>query len=110
MESLKDDPVARKENERLNEVPTAKEIEGAIEEIKDFAPRKDNVRIKYIKLACPKVKEIIVEIVKKIFQGRASRWDEVLKIGQIVPLHKKGSKNDVNNYRWACLLAMGSRI
>ena len=73
MESLKDDPVARKENEKLNEVPTAKEIEGAIEKIKDYAPGKDNVRIKYIKLACPKVKEIIVEIVTKMFQERASR-------------------------------------
>ena len=91
-------------------MPTAKEIEGAIEEIKDSAPGKDNVRIKYIKLACPKVKEIIVEIVTKMFQERASRWDEVFKIGQIVPLYKKGSKNDVNNCRGVCLLAMGSWI
>ena len=111
MESLKTDPVAMAENRKLNEVPTAREIEKAIWEIKDSAPGKDNIRIKYIKLACPKVQNTIISIVQKMFTERATRWDDVLKTGQIVPLYKmKGSRNDLNNYRGVCLLAMGSRI
>ena len=51
-----------------------------------------------------------VKIAKKMFTTRASNWDAILKTGQIVPLHKKGCRSDVNNYRGVCLLAMGSRI
>ena len=45
-----------------------------------------------------------------MFHERAPKWDEILISGQIVPLYKKGDRNDVNNYRGVCLLAMWSRI
>ena len=45
-----------------------------------------------------------------MFLERAPTWDDILKTGQIVPLFKKGAKDDVNNYRVVCLLAMRSRI
>ena len=80
------------ENNLLNETPSDKEIQDCISEIRESAPGKDNVRIKYIKLASPYVKSAIVAMVKKMFLFRAPTWDEILKNGQIVPLHKKGGK------------------
>jgi hypothetical protein len=45
-----------------------------------------------------------------MFEHRAGAWEESLKTGLVVPIHKKGSRNDKNNYRGVCLLAMASRI
>ena len=41
--------------------------------------------------------------VDDIYQGS-------LKIGLVIPLHKKGDKNNPNNFHWGVLLAMESRI
>ena len=38
------------------------------------------------------------------------KWEPITKSGQIVPLFKKGNKNDGNNDRGICLLTMASRI
>ena len=84
-------------NNKLNEPPTTLEIGECLSEIRGSAPRKDNIRIEYMKLATKKVKDLIYIILKKIFHERAPKWDEILKSGQIVPLHKKADRNDVNN-------------
>ena len=111
MDSMTTHPVAIEENDKLNVVAKIMEIETAIWEIRDSAPGKDNIRIKYIKLACPTMKDIVIRIVQTMFTERAHSWDDLLKTGQIVPLYKmKGCRNDLNNYRGVCLLAMGSRI
>ena len=52
----------------------------------------------------------IVEIVQHMFNVRANRWEDSIKTGLMIPLHKKGSRNDRNNYRGIVLLAMASRI
>ena len=45
-----------------------------------------------------------------MFNVRANRWEDNLKTGLKNPLHKKGSRNDCNNYRGVVLFAMASRI
>ena len=40
---------------------------------------------------------------------RANEWDELVKVGAMVPLHKKGAWDQVNNFRGVCLLSMCSR-
>ena len=45
-----------------------------------------------------------------MFKNRANKWDEALKTGVVIPIHKKGDRNNKGNYRGICLLAMGSRI
>ena len=45
-----------------------------------------------------------------MFENRAHKWEESFKIGQMVLLHKKGNRNDKNNYRGVSLLAMASRV
>ena len=95
----------------LNETPEEEEIETTMKEIKDSAPGKDQVRMRYIGGACQKVKEGVVKMIKYMFDKRANTWEESLKIGQAIPIFKKKeNRNDQNNYRGVCLLTMDSRI
>ena len=52
-----------------------------------------------------------MQMVKFMFNHRAHRWCEATKIFIMIPIYKKkGDKNEFNNYRGVCLLAMASRI
>ena len=107
---LRGDERAIEANELLNETPEREEIMQAMSDIRESAPGEDGVRIGYIMNACDVVIDRVIEIVQMMFEERADRWDESLKVGVMVPLHKKGDRNDRNNYRGVCLLTMGSRV
>ena len=94
----------------MNEVPTRREIVSAMDEMKESAPGEDGVRLCFIREACEEMKEEVIAMVRKMFVSRAHEWSESLKGGVIVPLYKKGDREDPGNYRGVCLLAMGSRI
>ena len=64
----------------------------------------------YINLATQEVMTEVRKMVKYMFEKRAHKWEQELKVGQIVPLFKKGDRNTKDNYRGVCLWAMGSRI
>ena len=49
-------------------------------------------------------------MVKYMFENRALKWKEELKIGQMVPLFKKGDRNDRNNYRGRASTADATQI
>lgn len=70
----------------------------------------DGVRLNYLLQAGQELLEKVVEMVQFMFNNPAELWEESLKIGLVIPLHKKGSRNDPNKYRGVCLLPMGSRI
>ena len=97
-------------NDTLNQPPTKIEISESMEKVNGSAPGKCGVRMVYIRAACPRIKQDISNLVGQMFETRADRWDPAAKIGQIVPLFKKGDKNDTNSKRGVCLLAMCSRI
>ena len=107
---MREDQRAVEANEMLNETPGEEEIKKAMKETKDSAPGRDGVRVSYIREATQEMKEEMVRMVAFMFENRANKWEEELKIGQMVPLFKKGDKNNANNYRGVCLLAMASRI
>ena len=103
-------PEAREANDLLNELPEAEEILKEMKSVRDSAPGEDEVRMKYINWADARIKMRIVELVQRMFNVRANRWEDSIKTGLMIPLHKKGSRNDRNNYRGIVLLAMASRI
>ena len=107
---LRMDVRAQEANEFMNEVPEREEIEEAMKEMKESAPGEEGVRIGYIRFACEEMKARIIRIVQEMFEHDAGRWDDSLKVGIMIPLFKKGDRNDKNNYRGVCLLSMGSRI
>ena len=45
------------------------------------------------------VKTELVRMVKFMFENRTLKWEDELKTGQMVPMFKKGDRNDRNNYR-----------
>ena len=97
-------------NQKLNTLPSEKKIMEALDEVRESAPGKDGVRMVYIRNAYWKWREKVIHLVRRMFTTRADLWDESLKKGQIVPLHKKGNINDANIFRGVCLLSMASRI
>ena len=52
----------------------------------------------------------VIDIVQMMFESRADKWDELTKVGAMVPLFKKGDRETANNYRGVCLLSMCSRV
>ncbi|MEL7302028.1 MAG: endonuclease/exonuclease/phosphatase family protein, partial [Pseudomonadota bacterium] len=107
---LREDERAIEANEKMNEIPSVREIVDAMKDMKESAPGEDGVRISFIRYACEELQERVIEMVQKMFVSRANDWSEGLKGGIIVPLYKKGDREDPGNYRGVCLLAMGSRI
>lgn len=101
---------AREANDLMNETPQEEEILNEMKKVKDSAPGEDGVRMRYISCACPEVRAEVVRTVQFMFENRAERWEESVKAGQVVPIFKKGDRNNRNNYRGVCLLAMASRI
>ena len=97
-------------NQKLNTLPSEKEIMEALDEVRESAPGKDGVRMVYIRNAYWKWRDKVIHLVMRMFTTRADLGEESLKKGQIVPLHKKGNINDANNFRGVCLLSMASRI
>jgi hypothetical protein len=94
----------------MNETPTKEEIIREMKNVKDSSPGQDGVRITYILNACQEILDEIIKMVQYMFTHRANSWEESLKQGSVIPLFKKGDRNDANNYRGVCLLSMGSRI
>ena len=110
VEDLRMLPEAREANEFLNEPPEREEIEKEMKNVKDSAPGEDEVRMNYINWADTRIKAKVVDLVQQMFNTRAHRWEDSVKTGLMIPLHKKGPRDDRNNYRGVVLLAMASRI
>ena len=45
-----------------------------------------------------------------MWMNGSDRWEEELKTRLVIPLHKKGDRNNPNNFSGVVLLSMGSRI
>ena len=85
-------------------------MEEAMEEVKDSAPGKDEVRMRYIREACAELKINIMDLITRMFNSRAASWSAILKIGLMVAIFKKGNRNEAGNYRGVVLLSMAIRI
>ena len=78
--------------------------------MKNGAPGIENVKIAAITALSGEGKEKIFQKIKEMTQCDPNDWEEECSVGYVVPLHKKGAKNDLNNYRGICLLPLASRI
>ena len=107
---MRNDERIREAGEELEQNLEREEIEEAIREIKDGTPGIDGVSIKMIKFADEMCKERIIQLIKDMFESPPTDWEDCIKVGLVVPLFKKGERNNINNYRGVCLLTMGSRI
>ena len=81
-----------------------------MKKVKDSAPGRDEVRMCYLNWADHRIKRLVVQTVRHMFTSRANRWSEQLKVWIMIPIYKKGPRNQTNNYLGVVLLAMCSRI
>ena len=88
---------------------TQEEIRKAINDLKVHkSPGLDSVIPEFFKCSS----EVLLPYLELLFNSLFDRsyFPEDWAIGVIVPLHKKGSRNDVNNYRGITLLSVFSKI
>ena len=64
-----------------------------MKETRESSPGLDGVRIGYIRKACEGIQGRVTEIVQRMFEVRANEWDELVEVGAMVPLHKKGARD-----------------
>lgn len=110
VEDIRHTEKAREWREQLEEVPSREEILKQMKLMKDSAPGDDGVRLSYLLKGGQEVFDKIVEMIQFMFLNGHDKWEESLKVGIVIPLHKKGDRNDPNKYRGVCLIPMGSRI
>ena len=110
MEDLRENEEAKRLAEMLEETPSREEIITQMKKMKNSAPGKDGVRLIYILQGGQIIIDKVVELIQFMFEHDADEWEEVLKLGLVIPLFKKGDRNNANNFRGVVLLAMGSRV
>ncbi|KAL1446641.1 hypothetical protein WDU94_003506 [Cyamophila willieti] len=85
------------------EVPTLEEVSKIIEEMKkNKAPGEDGINMEIIKAGGLEIANTIYELIKEIWNEKTipNEWTEAI----VIPIHKKGDKEDCNNYRGISLL------
>ena len=105
-----DTEVEREANECLGREFTIEEVMEEWSKVNDGASGEDGIRISYIKYADEDTKRELAGKIIEMMNAPPNEWSEVNSTGIVVPLHKKGPKNDLNNYRGVCLLPMISRV
>ena len=110
VEDISNTEEARLWSDILEQTPSREEILKEMKKMRESAPGEDGVRLIYLFKGGPEIIEKVIEMVQYMFENGAEKWDLSLKIGLVIPLYKKGDRNNANNYRGVCLLAMGSRI
>ena len=78
--------------------------------MKDSAPGIDGVTVNAIKSLAENNKQELYHCMLRLLDSPPRTWPDETKEGWVVPLHKKGSRNDLNNHRGVCLLPLVSRV
>ena len=86
------------------------EFQNEVMKIKNGAPGEDGVLMNVLRQAGEETMNCTLEIVQRMHISDADSWERERKIGLMVPLHKKGDRKEINNYRGVCLHSMVSRI
>ena len=110
VEDISQTNLARDWRETLDSIPGREEILTQMKKMRESAPGGDGVRLIYLLRGGALLTDRLVETVQYMFMNGSEEWEEGLKTGLVIPLHKKGDRDDPNKYRGVCLLALASRI
>ena len=84
------------------------EVEMQLRNLSNTAPGYDDIPPKLLKQISTLISIPLTHIINLCFQS--GTFPDKLKIAKVVPLHKSGSKEDINNYRPISLLPSFSKI
>ena len=110
VEDISQTILATEWREILDAIPGREEILTQMKKMRESAPGGDGVRLIYLLRGGEMLTERLVETIQYMFVNGSDQWEEGLKTGLVIPLHKKGDRDDPNKYRGVCLLALASRI
>ena len=94
----------------LEEEISFTEFRDELGKMRDGAPGNDGVSVRAIRSLSTKVQKYLFQSTIDHLTVPFDQWPEEMKEGWVIPLHKKGPRNDANNYRGVCLLPLISRI
>ena len=98
-EDLRLDPRTQQWRVELNAPSEREEVLREMDKMRDGAPGEDGAMLRYIVQAGGQALDEIVELVRYMWMNAADSWEDALKRGLIIPLFKKGDRNNPNNYR-----------
>ena len=110
VEDISETELAVEWKEILDAVPSREEILEQIKGMRESAPGGDGVRLIYMMKGGESMKGKMIEMIQFMWMNGSDKWEEGLKTGLVIPLHKKGDRDNPNNFRGVVLLSMGSRI
>ena len=110
IENISETEKAKQWRDQMEEIPTGEEIIVQMRKMSESAPGEDGVCLIYLLQAGPEIQQLVIDMVKFMFNNDEELWESSLKTGLVVPLHKKGCRNIPHNFSGVCLLAMGSHI
>ena len=96
--------------EKLASNVSFEEFYHELQKIKDNSPGVDGVRLIALKILSGGAQERPYNCLIDLLNTPADRWPAITREGWIVPLFKKGKKDDLNNYKGVCLLPLASRL
>ena len=99
---------AIKDLSKLNKKPIEKEIFEQSQKVK--AKRAGRVRMIFIWNANEEGQRLILTLIQVMFEEPADKWDDLIKTGIIVPLHKKRDQANSGNFRGVFLWSTASQI
>ena len=89
VEDISNTEKARQWRDQLNEIPSGEEIWKQMKMMKDSAPGEDGVRLLYLLEAGPEIMAEVIQMIQFMFCNSADKWEDQLKIGLVIALHKK---------------------
>ena len=86
------------------------EFKREISHMRDSAPGIDGVTVNAMKSLAENNKQELYHCMLRLLDSPPRTWPDETKEEWVVLLHKKGSRNDLNNYRGVCLLPLVSPV
>ena len=94
----------------LGKSPTEQEIAEALISLRESAPGGDEVSMNLLRYSGERSRWQFRLLIHEMWLQPPEEWDTVAKRGISVALHKGGSKDDLDNYRFVVLLSAISRV
>ena len=104
------DPEAVAAAKEMERDITVEEFLEELGKMKDAAPGLENVRVSAVKAMSTGAKKKLFCSMLKHLDSPPNEWPEETKERWVIPLHKKGARDKLDNYRGVCLLPLISRI
>ena len=95
----------------LADPPSRPEVEEALQDMRDSAPGADEVTVGMLRLSGELGLQFLWRLMVRLWNNPSSDWEPLLHEAVGVPLwKKKGTREDLNQYRLIVLLSVASRL